>query len=159
MISVFYLIQITGSKTYVRYLGRYGIFEKLGIRTSVKTKNYNFLNFIVTAIRQAKSMHGSGPKTQYRKQCCGSGMFIPDPNFFHHGSRVKKISDPGSGSASKNLVILHQKLFLSRKYDLGCLCRIGILIFYPSRIPGSKRHADRKKVNRGKQKRIEPRAG
>jgi hypothetical protein len=24
-------------------------------------------------------------------QCCGSRMFIPDPNFFHPGSRVKKI--------------------------------------------------------------------
>jgi hypothetical protein len=23
--------------------------------------------------------------------CCGSGMFISDPNFFHPGSRVKKI--------------------------------------------------------------------
>ncbi len=31
------------------------------------------------------------------KQCCGSGMFIPDPNFFHP-----------SGSASKNLNILTQ---------------------------------------------------
>jgi hypothetical protein len=27
-------------------------------------------------------------------QYCGSGMFIPDPDFFHPGSRVKKI--PGS---------------------------------------------------------------
>jgi hypothetical protein len=26
-------------------VGRYGIFERLGIRTSVKTKNYNFLKF------------------------------------------------------------------------------------------------------------------
>jgi hypothetical protein len=31
------------------------------------------------------------------RQCCGSGMFIPDPNFFH------------PGSASKNLSILTQK--------------------------------------------------
>jgi hypothetical protein len=31
------------------------------------------------------------------KQCCGSGMFIPDPNFLH------------PGSASKNLSILTQK--------------------------------------------------
>jgi hypothetical protein len=30
-----------------------------------------------------------------RKQCCGSGMFIPNPNLFHHGSTVKKI--PRSG--------------------------------------------------------------
>jgi hypothetical protein len=33
-------------------------------------------------------------------------MFIPDPNFFHPGSRVKKISDPGFESASKNLSIV-----------------------------------------------------
>jgi hypothetical protein len=38
--------------------------------------------------------------------CCGSGMFIPDPNFFHHGSRVKRIP----ASASKNLSILTQKI-------------------------------------------------
>ncbi len=34
-------------------------------------------------------------------QCCGSGMFISDP-----GSMVKKILDPGSGSALKNISIL-----------------------------------------------------
>jgi hypothetical protein len=36
-------------------------------------------------------------------------MFIPDPNFFHPGSRVKMIPDPVSGSASKKLSILTQK--------------------------------------------------
>jgi hypothetical protein len=38
-------------------------------------------------------------------QCCGSKMFIPDPNFSipDPGSRVKNIPDPGSWSASKNL--------------------------------------------------------
>ncbi len=33
-------------------------------------------------------------------QCCGSGMFIPDPNFYipdpDPRSKVKKIPDPGS---------------------------------------------------------------
>ncbi len=44
-------------------------------------------------------------------------MFIPDPNFVY------------SGSTSKNLSILTQKLFLSsRKYDPGCSSRIRILI-------------------------------
>jgi hypothetical protein len=54
-------------------------------------------------------------------QCCGSGMFIPDPNpnFFHPGSRIRI-----------------KELFLSsRKYDPGCSSRIRILIFYPSPIP------------------------
>jgi hypothetical protein len=42
-------------------------------------------------------------------------MFIPDPGskFFipDHGSRVKKISDPGSGSASKKIL----EVFLTQK--------------------------------------------
>jgi hypothetical protein len=39
-----------------------------------------------------------------RRQCCGSGMFILDPEseFCYTGFRDKKIPDPGSGSASKN---------------------------------------------------------
>ncbi len=52
--------------------------------------------------------------------------------------RIKKISAPGSGSASKNYgkYSLPLKLFLSSwKYDPDCSSRIRILIFYPSRIP------------------------
>jgi hypothetical protein len=72
-------------------------------------------------------------------QCCRSGI---------SRIRIFSISDPNSfnpGSASKNLSISAQKLFLSsRKYDPGCSFRIRILIFYPSRIvernQGSKRH-------------------
>jgi hypothetical protein len=64
-------------------------------------------------------------------------MFIPVPNFFHPGSRVKKIP----GSASKNLSIYLKKFFKA----IGNMIRdvhpgIGILVFYPSRIQGSKRH-------------------
>jgi hypothetical protein len=68
---------------------------------------------------------------------------IPDP-----GSRVKKILDPGSRSASKNLSILTKKLFLSyRKYDQGCLSRIRIpldpdLGFLPIPYPGVKEAPD-----------------
>jgi hypothetical protein len=56
-----------------------------------------------------------------RKQCCGSGIFIPDPGcevfhpgsevfhpgseFFHPGLRLLKIPDLRSASASKNLSI------------------------------------------------------
>ncbi len=41
-------------------------------------------------------------------QCCGSGMFIPDPgsDFFHPGSRTQTVSIPDPRSASKNLSIL-----------------------------------------------------
>ena len=53
---------------------------------------------------------------QRRIQCCGSGMFIPEPNFFH------------PGSASKNLSIL------ASKNDLAS----GSGFFYPSRIQWSK---------------------
>ncbi len=56
-------------------------------------------------------------------------------------SRIGIFSIPDPGSASKNLSILTQKLFLSsRKHDPGCSSRIRILIFYPSRIPGLKSH-------------------
>jgi hypothetical protein len=49
------------------------------------------------------------PETHY--SCCGFGMFFPDPGseFFHPGSRVKKLLDPVSGSASKDLSILKRK--------------------------------------------------
>jgi hypothetical protein len=68
-------------------------------------------------------------------------MFIPAPGteFFHPGSRVKKIPDPGSGSALKNLSILAQRLvsYLSENMirDVHLGPQIRILIFYPSRIP------------------------
>ncbi len=73
-------------------------------------------------------------------QCCGSVIFSPGYEFFHPGSRVKKISDPGSGSASKKLSMLNPKKYFlsSRKCDPTCSSRIRILIFYPSRIQGSK---------------------
>jgi hypothetical protein len=65
---------------------------------------------------------------------------IPDPNFFHPGSRVKKI--PGSRIRTKEFTYFNtKKLFLSsRKYDPKCSFRIRILIFYPSRTPASKTH-------------------
>ncbi len=36
------------------------------------------------------------PHSSLKKGCCRSGMFIPDPRseFFHPGSRVKRIPDP-----------------------------------------------------------------
>ncbi len=76
------------------------------------------------------------------KQCCGSGMFIPDPTFFHPGSRIRTVSIPDPGSSSKNLSILTQKK--SKKYDPGCSSRIPDpdADFLPSRIPnpGVKKH-------------------
>ncbi len=43
-------------------------------------------------------------------QCCGSGMFILDRNFFHPGSRIRIFSIKDPGSELKNLRILSQKI-------------------------------------------------
>ncbi len=72
---------------------------------------------------------------------------IPDPGyeFFHLGSRIRIYSIPDPGSASKNLSILAQKI-VSKLSEIwsgfhpGSGSRIRIMIFYPSRVPGSKRH-------------------
>jgi hypothetical protein len=42
------------------------------------------------------------------RQCCGPGMFIPDPSFFNSGSRIRIFFHPGS--ATKSLSILTQKI-------------------------------------------------
>ncbi len=63
---------------------------------------------------------------------------IPDP-----GSRVKKITDPGSGSPSKNLSILTRKLFLSsRENGRDVLPGSGDLDFLPIPDPGVKKAPD-----------------
>jgi hypothetical protein len=57
---------------------------------------------------------GAQPSCQagkYKKfQCYGSGMFIPDPNVFHPGSRVIRILDPGSGFTSKLFKYFNPKI-------------------------------------------------
>jgi hypothetical protein len=67
---------------------------------------------------------------------------IPDPTFFRSGSRIRTVSIPDPGSASKNLGILTQKkpkhwFLSSRKYDPGCSSRIPDpdADLLPSRIP------------------------
>ncbi len=88
------------------------------------------------------------PWPDKRKQCCGSKLFIPDPdpNFFFSGSRAKKI--PGSTSTSKDLGILTQKI-VSKLSEIWSGMFIpdpdagsGSLFLNPYRIPnpGSKRH-------------------
>jgi hypothetical protein len=85
--------------------------------------------------------------------CCHGGCVadpgclsrIPDPTFFHPGSRIRTFSIPDPGSSSKNLSILTpkkpKKLFLSsKKYDLGCSSRIPDpdADFLPIPDPGSR---------------------
>ncbi len=61
-------------------------------------------------------------------------------------SRILIFSMPGPGSVSKNLSVLTQKIvsklseLWSRLFNPGSGSRIQILIFYPSRIQGSKKH-------------------
>jgi hypothetical protein len=57
------------------------------------------------------------------------GSPIPDPTFFHPRSRIRPVSVPDPGSASKNLSILTpkkpKKWFLSStKYDPSCSSQI-----------------------------------
>jgi hypothetical protein len=60
--------------------------------------------------------------------------FYPGSKFFHPGSdpgfRVKKIPDPGSGSASKNLSIFHPKTEIWNVHP-----GYRIRVFFSSRIP------------------------
>jgi hypothetical protein len=68
-------------------------------------------------------------------QCCGSGMFIPDPTCFHPGS---EFFHPGSWIRIKELKYFNPTKWFpsSRKYDPGCSSRFRIILtFYPSRIP------------------------
>jgi hypothetical protein len=75
------------------------------IHTSCKCRQKHLIGLLRSASTICKSTHNY----EYFK-CCGSEMFIPDTGskFFHPGSRVKKIPDPGSGS--KNLGIFTQKI-------------------------------------------------
>jgi hypothetical protein len=69
-------------------------------------------------------------------------MFIPDPTFFHPGSRIRTVSIPDPGSASKNLSILTPKKPKNGFQALENMIRvvhpesrIRMMTFYPSRIP------------------------
>ncbi len=61
--------------------------------------------FLSNANPDPASKNNADPYLKPCVQCCGSGMFIPDPNFFHPGSDT--IQD--FGSASKNLSIFTKK--------------------------------------------------
>ncbi len=69
---------------------------------------------------------------------------VADPRCFdvYPRSRIRIFFPLGSRIHNKECKTFNpKKCFLSsRKYDPDCLYRIRILIFYPSRIPGSKRH-------------------
>jgi hypothetical protein len=62
---------------------------------------------------------------------------IPDPNFFHRGSRIQGQKD---SRIRIRIRIKEFNYFNPKNVHPGSGPRIRILIFYPSRIPGSKRH-------------------
>jgi hypothetical protein len=80
-------------------------------------------------------------------------MFIPDPesDFFHPGSKVYKIPDPGSASKNLSILILNfdtknLSIFILNFDTKFSKIRAGMFIpdpgsgFFPFRIPGSKKH-------------------
>ncbi len=74
-------------------------------------------------------------------QCCGSGMFILDPHYFHPRSRVKKIPGSRIRIRFKEFKYFNPKNCFQALGNMiqdvhsGSGSRIRILIFYPSRIP------------------------
>jgi hypothetical protein len=68
-------------------------------------------------------------------------MFIPDPTFFHPGSRIRTVSIPDPGLIKEFKYFNPKKAkkwFLSsKKYDPGCSSRIPDqdAVFLPSWIP------------------------
>ncbi len=75
----------------------------------------------------------------FYRQCCGSGIFILDPAFFHPGSELF----PSRIRIKEFKYFNQKKWFLSsRKYDPGCSSQIPT--FCPSRIsdPGVKKAPD-----------------
>jgi|LakMenEpi03Aug12_release.lakeMendotaPanAssembly.Ray.scaffolds.fasta_scaffold1746401_1 hypothetical protein len=71
-----------------------------------RPKFVNYSQYSVRIYRSAQpktSVTTEGGASQLPKQCCGSGMFIPDPVFTHPGSRI---SDTGS-----KIVMLKKKMW------------------------------------------------
>jgi hypothetical protein len=100
-----------------------------------------FFGLYICCYIQDPNQCGSGTKTKIYWQWSGSEIFIPDPNFFHLGSRIRNFFYPKSRIRIKEFKLFNPtNLFLSsQKHDRGCSSRIRILIFYPSRIQGVKK--------------------
>jgi hypothetical protein len=76
--------------------------DRLEIET-IRMKEMDMVIALRDEVENTKKQHAQVAG----RQCCGSGMFIPDPNFFHSGSRIRnkefinfnpKIYDPGCSS-------------------------------------------------------------
>jgi hypothetical protein len=116
---------------------------------NLSNKGYCISEFYGMLIFTFRIVSGTIPDPQH--QCGGSGMFIPDPGsdflpsripdptFYHPGSRIRTVSIPDPGSSLSILTPKKaKKWFLSsKKYDPGCSSRIldPDADFLPSRIP------------------------
>jgi hypothetical protein len=101
---------------------RHRLHQKESIKTKLRSKN----RLEPHSIRPRIRTHGSSVADP------GCLSRSPDPNFFHPGSRI----------CIKEFKYFNPKkrCLSCQKYDPGCSSRFRILTFYPSRIPGSKRH-------------------
>jgi hypothetical protein len=84
----------------------------------------NFWSTLIFSISRVVSVADPGCLSRIRI------FSIPDPN----------LVNSGPGSSSKNLSKTQKIISKLSEYDPGCSSRIRILIFYPYRIQGSKRH-------------------
>ncbi len=109
--------------------------------TDYRSELQIFLNVMTTTLSAGPQLTGGGHCAQHHQHQVRakflSGMFIPDPTFFHPGCRISdpNFSIPHPGSTSKN----SSTYFNPKK----CFFMIRILIFYPSLIPDpgvKKRH-------------------
>ncbi len=81
---------------------------------------------------------GPGSGSPFRTHCCGSGMFISDPTFFHPGS---EFFPPGSRIRIKEFKYLNPKnYFLAFELWSGFFIPDPYPDFLPIPDPGSKRH-------------------
>ncbi len=89
-------------------------------------------NFSSTQWGGAHRKKSTNYRRENNEQCCGSEMFIPDPDFHPDpGSRVKKAPDPGSGSGQPRIsVYLTQKIVIKLSEISGMLIRISEPIFF-----------------------------
>ncbi len=101
------LVFLAKSRIWTWIWTRLGISQKQKIEFWERREQFSKLNFFTLRlifVPLFSQLCGSGSDFNRVSgfQCCGSGMFIPDPGyqiwFFPPGSRVDKIPDPGSGS-------------------------------------------------------------
>jgi hypothetical protein len=98
-----------------------------GLEADLSSVSRFLLSLNSSSFSFTRSLHSA----DYSRQCGGSGMFIPDPTFFHPGSRIP---DPNCLHPRSPILIQEFKYFNPqknkkmfsklKKYDLGCSSQI-----------------------------------